>query len=170
MADSQDTSDAGVGGRGEIVETDPHHRRASMRVLQQAVERGWKMPEGVFESVPATVQRILDDPDASSRDRLRAADLLRSIQRDRVEAAEKLDKVERLDAGEATDIVQLQAEAEERRRMMADPEYRETAIALGRREAALRRGDAPDSLPSVPAVIEETASTDAPEAVDGPES
>jgi hypothetical protein len=61
--------------------------------------------------------RLLVDPAASPRDRLRAAEVLSAMARDQINAAIALDKIERLEGGDATERVvitpEIRARAEE---------------------------------------------------------
>ncbi len=81
--------------------------RSTLRLLQRAILNGWELPEGALRAIPAFAANILRDAKKSDRDRLRAAELLASLQRDTVSALIALDKVERLDSGSATERIEL---------------------------------------------------------------
>lgn len=81
--------------------------RQTLAVIQAAVHHGWELSADASAAIPAFLRQILDDPNASVRDRIRASECLAALRRDRVEAAIQLDKITRLDAGTATDRVEL---------------------------------------------------------------
>ena len=138
-----------TGGVGGLFEQPGGRVRESLVLIQRAATGGWNIPPKWFDTLPQIAAQIALDTDAPKRDRLRALEVLRAMARDRLDAAKELDHVERLASGEATDILRLQDEAEERKKLMADPVYRRHAVEAGRRAAALRRGEvdplAPDN-------------------------
>jgi hypothetical protein len=69
-----------------------------------------------MEQAPEICSRILSDDMAQPRDRLRAAEVLAAMARDKVNAAIALDKMERLDDGEATERVVISPEVAARAR------------------------------------------------------
>lgn len=89
------------------LDIDKRNQKASLRLLQRAVTAGWKIPDAVMEQAPDICARILNDDLSQSRDRLRAAEVLAAMMRDKVTAAIALDKMERLEDGEATDRVEI---------------------------------------------------------------
>lgn len=114
----------------EISLIDPKRVRSSLRTIQQAVEQGWNIPAHVMEAIPRIVSEILFDESASTRDRLRAAEVIASLVQSRVNAAVVLDKIERLDGGEPTE------------RFVVPPDIQERvqAILSRRRPRADKRG------------------------------
>lgn len=94
------TPEGGMGGSR-------HDIRQHLTIIRQAVDGGWDLPPDASAFVPAFLQSVLNDPAASTRDRIRASECLAALRRDRVEAAIQLDKIIRLDAGTATDRVEL---------------------------------------------------------------
>ena len=91
-------------------------RRSSLIVIQRAVEKGWNVPQRIIDQVPEIVAQIMNDQIAPIRDRLRATEVLASLVKHRVEAAIALDKIERLDGGEATERFVVSPEIEARAR------------------------------------------------------
>lgn len=94
----------------------PARQKAALRLLQRAVSEGWQIPDALWRAAPAMCARIMVDDQSDSRDRLRAAEVLAAMARDKVNAAIALDKIERLESGTATDRIvvtpELQARAE----------------------------------------------------------
>jgi hypothetical protein len=96
----------------EIV--DAKRVRSSLRTLQRAVENGWSIPENIVQAAPLIVASILTNRNASAAARLRAAEVLAAMARDRVQAAIALDKMERLDEGTATERFEISPEVRAR--------------------------------------------------------
>lgn len=96
----------------EIV--DPKRVRSSLRTLQRAVENGWEVPQNLIQAAPLIVGTILSDRNMSAAARLRAAEVLSAMVRDRVNAAIALDRIERLDEGSATERVEISPEVRAR--------------------------------------------------------
>jgi len=90
--------------------------RSSLAVIKRAVENGWDVPQRIIDQVPEIVAQIMNDGVAPTRDRLRASEVLASLVKHRVEAAIALDKIERLDGGEATERFVVSPEIEARAR------------------------------------------------------
>jgi len=84
-----------------------NERRQHLRILESMVYDGWQMPEGMFASVPAALHEIATCPTQSTRDRIRAMEALSHLAQQSVEAAIALDRINRLDSGQATDRVQV---------------------------------------------------------------
>jgi hypothetical protein len=97
------------GGRGDLVSPEAHRREqaAHLSVIKQAVHGGWELPPEASRTIPTVLQQIIDDPLTSTRDRIRATECLAALRRDRVDTAVQLDRIMRLDAGTATDRVEL---------------------------------------------------------------
>jgi hypothetical protein len=79
--------------------------RSGMRLLQRAVSEGWQIPEWCYRGAPAICTKVLVDEKMPIAYRLRASELLAAMQRDKIQAAIALDRMERLEANEATDRV-----------------------------------------------------------------
>ena len=90
------------GGQGELI--DPHHQRESMRIITMAVNKGWNIPEQWMDKLPAIAAKIATGS-GSDRDRLRALEVLKSMAKDRFDAACELNKIERLDKHQPTEII-----------------------------------------------------------------
>ena len=84
--------------------------RSSLRTLQRAVENGWAIPDNVIQAAPLIVASILTNRNASAASRLRAAEVLAAMARDKVAAAIALDKMERLNEGAATERFEISPE------------------------------------------------------------
>jgi hypothetical protein len=80
-----------------------------MRLIQRAVKCGWDIPDQVLEAVPSFAVHVLTDSSRDTRDRIRAAELLASLRRDNMDRLDALAKASRLDAGMATDRVEMAA-------------------------------------------------------------
>jgi hypothetical protein len=102
---TNEEKDAGV--RGDYDPVVRAENRRHLRVIEEAVYGGWDLPEGVSQAIPITLKGIMDDPNASVRDRIRASECLVALRRDRMEAAIQLDRIRRLDQGTATDRVEI---------------------------------------------------------------
>ena len=102
MSDNGTNGRNGRGGQGAVL--DPHHVRASLRMIQRAVNNGWNIKDEWLELIPAEAVEILTtSPD--ERNRLRAMELIQAMIRDATSAAVALDKIERLDDDRPTEIV-----------------------------------------------------------------
>lgn len=95
------------GKEGDLAPPTRKEVRRHLNVIEQAVYGGWELPDHASKTIPETLQGIMDDPNASVRDRIRASECLVALRRDRMEAAIQLDRIMRLDAGTATDRVEL---------------------------------------------------------------
>lgn len=102
-------TDQPAGGMEGDLDSPPTRKevRRHLRVIEQAVYGGWDLPEAASQKIPETLREIMDDPNASVRDRIRASECLAALRRDRLEAAIQLDRIMRLDAGSATDRVEI---------------------------------------------------------------
>lgn len=74
------------------------------QVIRQCVEQRWPMTAQDSVHILNELRGMLD---STSRDSIRALELLRAMAKDNVEAAALLDKTERLDAGTSTENVSL---------------------------------------------------------------
>lgn len=102
MIDRPTDSAGGLGGiSGRL--------RSHLRPLEDAVYGGWELPPDVSAAIPTMLREIMDDPTATARDRIRASECLAALRRDRVDAVIQLDRINRLDAGTATDRIEVLA-------------------------------------------------------------
>lgn len=99
-----------------VVGEPPQRRRSALRLLQRAIENGWAIPDEVMKQAPEVCASILNDSMSQPRDRLRAAEVLAAMARDKVNTAIALDKIERLEDGEATERVVISPEIQARAR------------------------------------------------------
>jgi hypothetical protein len=90
-----------IGGQGEAP------ARSSLTMIRQAVANNWNIPDAWKAALPAMCAKIASDESKGDRERLRAVEILRAMQRDNLDAAQVLDRVERLDEGRATDRIEL---------------------------------------------------------------
>lgn len=93
------------GGQGEALTHDGFGKRerSTLQMLQQAVHHGWKLDPKWLEHLPKELVRIAVS--GNERSRLRAIEILRSMQRDQIDAAALLHRLERLERGESTENV-----------------------------------------------------------------
>ncbi len=84
-----------------------NHVRETMLLWQQAIAGNWELPEGTKRAIPGFCVRVMQDPDRSDRDKLRAAELLASLNRDNLATLIAYDKAVRLESGEATERIEL---------------------------------------------------------------
>ncbi len=77
-----------------------------MRLIAVAVRNRWQIPDEMREKAPKIAADIATKG-ATEREKLRAMEVLAAMDRDNISALEKLDKLERLDAGESTENVTL---------------------------------------------------------------
>jgi hypothetical protein len=87
--------------------------RSGMRLLQRAVREGWQIPEQVYKGAPVICAKILWNERLPLSYRLRASEVLASMGRDKLNAAIALDRMERLDANQATERVVVTPEIRE---------------------------------------------------------
>lgn len=83
-------------------------KRSTLILLRSAIANGWELPNATMRAIPAYAASILSDTNSSQRERLRAAELLAMLQRDTIAALATLDKIERLENGDATERIELQ--------------------------------------------------------------
>lgn len=81
--------------------------RAEMRLVMRAIREGWVIEPVVKRAVVARASRVLADPEAKSRDVARASNTLLAVERLALDAAREEDRLQRLDAGDATDRVEV---------------------------------------------------------------
>lgn len=82
-------------------------RREHLRTLEGIVYQGWDVPPEAMQRLPAELNAIAVDPMQSTRDRIRASEALAHFIQQRVDATVQLDRIMRLDAGQATDRVEV---------------------------------------------------------------
>jgi hypothetical protein len=76
-------------------------------MIRQAVLNNWDIPDEWKAVLPKICLKMVADESRGDRERLRAIEILRAMQRDNLEAAQALDRIERLDEGRATDRIEL---------------------------------------------------------------
>lgn len=90
-----------VGGKGGAPD------RSSLALIKRAVSNNWNIPDNWKAALPAMCAKIATDESKGDRERLRAIEILRSMQQDNLQAAQVLDRVERLESGQATERIEL---------------------------------------------------------------
>ena len=108
MTDHNTPTDAG-GARGDAdpVRATRWQRREHLRTLEAIVYQGWDVPSHVFSTLPTELAAIASDSLQSTRDRIRASEALAHFLQQRVDTAVQLDRIMRLDSGQATDRVEI---------------------------------------------------------------
>jgi hypothetical protein len=101
MSDERHNPEGGEGGPRRT------GTRGHLRILEAAVYQGWDIPEEAFATIPIDLLSIAQDEQAATRDRIRASEALAHLTQQRIDAAIQLDRIIRLDAGQATDRVQI---------------------------------------------------------------
>lgn len=77
------------------------------RLWMRAVREGWQIPPTIRRAVIARAAQIIGDPTSTRREIARASQTLALLERLALEAAVHEDRMARLDAGTATDRVEL---------------------------------------------------------------
>jgi hypothetical protein len=88
------------------IDRDRGHDRQTMRMLAQAVRNQWPIPQAMRDAAPKIASRIAVEGN-TDREKLRAVEVLTAMHRDNINALAMLDKIERLDGGEATERIEL---------------------------------------------------------------
>jgi len=88
--------------------------RSTMQLLAQAVKNRWVIPPEMRDAAGKLARHIAVHG-KTDRDRLRAVELLAALDRDNIAALLALDKVERLEGGNATERIELAPIVFERR-------------------------------------------------------
>jgi hypothetical protein len=103
-----------VRGKGDTRDL-AHNRERTLHLscLERAVYGGWDIPEKISQEAPAFLADVMNDANMEPRVRVRAVEVLAALARDRVDAAVQLDRIYRLEAGEATDRLQVVADLPE---------------------------------------------------------
>jgi hypothetical protein len=99
-----DTVPQWLGGQGEAA---PTNRRQALQLLQRAVTNNWELPDEWKAALPRFCMSIVLDKSKGDRERLRASEILRSMSRDNLDALQILDRIERLENGDATERIEL---------------------------------------------------------------
>lgn len=99
--------DGGPRGGAESLGNTRWQRREHLRTLEAIVYDGWDVPPEVFATVPKSLYEISRDPMQSTRDRIRASEAIAHLVQHRADAAIQLDRIMRLDHGEATDRTEI---------------------------------------------------------------
>jgi len=84
----------------------PTHERAGLRLLARAIHGGWDLAPELLRDLPRVATHVVATA-RNDRERLRAIEVLVAMQRDNLAALQVADKVERLDGGQPTELVQL---------------------------------------------------------------
>jgi len=77
----------------------------SVRLVHRAVVNGWDIKPEWKQVIPKFAMQILADTSRKERDRLRAMELIRAMERDNLDAAVAYDKINRLESGQTTENV-----------------------------------------------------------------
>lgn len=85
--------------------TEPSHERAGLRLIRRAIHGRWDIPNVLLEQLPRHVTALLVGA-RNDREKLRAAEVLVAMNRDNISALAQADKIERLEAGKATDRIE----------------------------------------------------------------
>ncbi len=80
-----------------------HHARETLVLLASAIRNGWQIPEQAMRLAPSVVANMLAT--GTTREKLRAAEVLIRMRDSNIAALAVGDKIERLDNGGATEIV-----------------------------------------------------------------
>ena len=91
-----------------VMDPDGPNLRSAMRTVKRAVENGWDIPPTVLAGLPRICASILADPKQKPYIRLRAAELLATLQRDHVSTAVAYDRMERLELEMATERIDVE--------------------------------------------------------------
>jgi hypothetical protein len=101
------------GTRGAFDPIRRRENRQHLRVMEQVVYGAWDVPETAMNVLPKEVLAIATDSNASTRDRIRATELLAFLRQKNFENAEKIDRIYRLEDGTATERVEITADMPE---------------------------------------------------------
>lgn len=82
------------------------HDRAGLRLIKRAIYGRWDIPEELLDQLPRVVTGLVANA-RTDRERLRAVEVLVAMQRDNMAALQAADKVERLDEGSPTEVLEL---------------------------------------------------------------
>lgn len=93
----------GDGGNSLIREDKP---RGDLRLLEQAIRNGWRIPAVAYEALPKLVIDIALNG-RTERERLAAVRALTTMHKDNVDTFSVADRTARLDDGKATERIEL---------------------------------------------------------------
>ena len=81
--------------------------RADLRLAMRAIRLKCDIPPVVLQAIVGKATRVLQNPEAKGRDVARASATLLAVPRQGFDAAREEDRIARLDAGTATDRVEV---------------------------------------------------------------
>ena len=79
--------------------------RETLMLLSSAIRNGWQIPEAAMRSAPIVVANMLSN--GTTREKLRAAEVLIRMRDSNINALATGDKIERLEGGTPTEIFTL---------------------------------------------------------------
>jgi hypothetical protein len=82
------------------------HERAGLRLVSRAIRNRWNIPAELMDKLPSVVVGMVAKA-KTDRERLRAVEVLVAMERDNMAALAAADRVERLDGGKPTELVEL---------------------------------------------------------------
>lgn len=82
------------------------HDRAGLRLIKRAILGRWQIPDDLLEQLPRVVTGVVANA-RTDRERLRAVELIVAMQRDNMAALQMADRLERLDGGSPTELIEL---------------------------------------------------------------
>ena len=104
-APKQPSKQGGDGGSSDWASK--RETREHLRLLEAMVYGGWEIPPDVFAEAPRRLAEIIGGVGVATRDRIRAMEALSSLAQQRMDASLQLDRIRRLDNGNATDRVEV---------------------------------------------------------------
>lgn len=133
--------------------------RNDLRMVMSAIRAGWVIDPVIKGAIVGRASRILANPDAKARDVARASSTLLAIERLTLDAAKEEDRMQRLDAGQATERLELMEAISDQQleavaRSLASRPSRPPALphvaseALEAPETHLEPADAPAAKPA----------------------
>lgn len=81
--------------------------RNDLRMVMAAIRAGWVVDPVIKGAIVGRASRILANPDAKPRDVARASATLLAVERLTLDAAKEEDRMQRLDAGQATERLEV---------------------------------------------------------------
>ena len=96
------------------------HKRETYMMIERAMKDGAEMPPDTMKAAIGSAIRDMAATQGSTRSRARR--FLLAVQKQSVEAAIALDKIERLDGGQPTDIIEVESRIEKLARQI-DGDY-----------------------------------------------
>jgi hypothetical protein len=101
----------GNGHAGPLPTSDGHHDRADANMLLRAIRKGWPITDEIRKRAVEWAIEQLDKPEYAET-QAKAVAILQEADKHNLRLMEFLDKVKRLDAGQATENVQHTYEVE----------------------------------------------------------